>query len=88
MASKDSGATSRNPSTGALIRIYPFQTGEKIEQVLSQSAAAYATWRAVPISERLGCYHRFAGQLRDRAETLAGLITAEMEKTIGEAGRK
>ena len=85
MAGQDSGATSRNPSTGALIRTYPFQTGEEIEQVFSQSAAAYATWRAVPISERLGCYHRLAAHLRSRAEALAGLITAEMGKTVREA---
>ena len=78
-------AISRNPATGDLIKTYPFQTGGEIEGILAAGAAAYAIWRAVPMAERVACYHRLAKTLRSRVETLAGLITAEMGKTLGEA---
>ncbi len=78
-------AVSRNPATGALIRTYPFQTAGEIEQLLEAGAAAYATWRAAPMAERVACYRRLAQTLRSRSEALAGLITGEMGKTLGEA---
>lgn len=79
------GAISRNPTTGALLATYPFQAADEIERLLAASAAAYANWRATPLAERVACYHRLAATLRDRADVLADLITAEMGKTIGEA---
>ena len=89
MSAQDADATthttSRNPATGALIRTYPLQTGEEIDHVLGASAAAYATWRAQPVEERVSCFRRLAGTLRSRSETLAGMITAEMGKTLREA---
>src|SRR5476649_1894385 len=63
-------ATSRNPATGALIATYPFQTPGEVERLLDDSAAAF---------------RRLAATLRERAEPLAALITAEMGKTIAAA---
>ncbi|UIN35035.1 NAD-dependent succinate-semialdehyde dehydrogenase [Methylobacterium oryzae] len=76
------GATSRNPADGSLIATYPFQTAEAIESTLAGCAAAYATWRATPMEERVACYGRLAATLRARAEPLARLITAEMGRTL------
>ena len=42
-------------------------------------------WHAAPVAERIACYRRLAETLRSRSETLAGLIAAEMGKTLGEA---
>ncbi len=79
------GAVSRNPATGALIAAYSFQTPDEVEATLAASKAAYAVWRSTPMGDRVACYHRLAATLRNRLDVLAGLITAEMGKTIGEA---
>jgi succinate-semialdehyde dehydrogenase len=80
-----SGAVSRNPSTGELIKTYPFQTPQEIEQTLTANAKAFKVWRDTPMTERAACYRRLATTLRSRLEPLAQLITSEMGKTIMEA---
>jgi len=79
------GAVSRNPATDELIATYPYQTPAEVEATLSANAAAFLLWRDTPMAERVAAYQRLAGTLRDRLETLASLITAEMGKTIGAA---
>jgi succinate-semialdehyde dehydrogenase len=78
-------ATSRNPATGELIATYPFQTPSEVEQLLDVNAAAFRLWRATPMRERVTAYRRLAAILRERSETMALLITAEMGKTLGSA---
>lgn len=78
-------ATSRNPATGELIATYPFQTQTEVEQLLDVNAAAFRLWRATPMRERVTAYHRLSAILRERAEIMAGLITAEMGKTLASA---
>lgn len=79
------GAVSRNPATDALIATYPYQTPEEVEATLRANAAAFRVWRDMPMGERVATYRRLAATLRDRSETLAAIITAEMGKTIGAA---
>lgn len=79
------GATSRNPATGELIATYAFQTPVEVERMLEENAAAYRLWRATPMTERVATYRRLSATLRERSETLAALITAEMGKTLGAA---
>jgi succinate-semialdehyde dehydrogenase len=83
-----SGAVSRNPSTGELIKAYPYQTPQEMGQTLAANAEAFKLWRDTPVAERVGCYRRLATTLRSRSEPLARLITSEMGKTIGEARRE
>ena len=78
-------ATSRNPATGELIATYPFQTQTDVEQLLHVNAAAFRLWRATPMRERVAAYRRLADTLRERSESLAALITAEMGKTLAAA---
>ncbi|MEX6663758.1 NAD-dependent succinate-semialdehyde dehydrogenase [Pseudomonas sp. W2-17] len=78
-------ATSRNPATGELIATYPFQTQTDVEQLLDVNAAAFRLWRATPMRERVAAYRRLADTLRERSESLAALITAEMGKTLAAA---
>jgi len=78
-------ATSRNPTTGELIATYAFQTPNEVERILDENAAAFRLWRATPMRERVAAYHRLSAILREKSDTLAGLITAEMGKTIGSA---
>ena len=78
-------ATSRNPATGELIATYPFQTQTDVEQLLDVNAAAFRLWRATPMRERVSAYRRLADTLRERSESFAALITAEMGKTLAAA---
>ncbi|WP_208294966.1 NAD-dependent succinate-semialdehyde dehydrogenase [Pseudomonas graminis] len=78
-------ATSRNPATGELIATYPFQTQTDVEQLLDVNAAAFRLWRATPMGERVAAYRRLADTLRERSESFAALITAEMGKTLAAA---
>ena len=78
-------ATSRNPATGELIATYPFQTQSEVEQLLDANGAAFRLWRATPMAERVLAYRRLATTLRERSESFAALITAEMGKTLGAA---
>jgi succinate-semialdehyde dehydrogenase len=78
-------ATSRNPSTGDFIADYPFQTPDEVEEMLEQNTVAFRQWRDTTVDERVATYRRFASILRSESDTLAGLITAEMGKTIREA---
>lgn len=78
-------ATSRNPASGALIATYPYQTPDEVEQLLATNAAAYQVWRTTPMTARVATYRKLSATLRERAETLAALITAEMGKTIAAA---
>jgi succinate-semialdehyde dehydrogenase len=75
-------ALSRNPATGAIIKTYPFQTPDEVELLLSETVAAFRTWRDTPMAERVRCYTRLAATLRARMEPLARLATSEMGKTI------
>jgi succinate-semialdehyde dehydrogenase len=79
------GAVSRNPATDELIATYPYQTPAEVETTLRANAAAFRVWRDTPMAERVAAYRRLAATLRDRSETLAAIITAEMGKTIGAA---
>jgi succinate-semialdehyde dehydrogenase len=80
-----SGAVSRNPTTGKLIKTYPYQTRQEIERTLAANAEAFKVWRDTSMTERVACYRRLAATLRSRSEPLAQLITSEMGKTIREA---
>lgn len=75
-------AVSRNPATDELIATYAFQTADDVEALLGQNAAAFRIWRATPLRERVAAYRRLASLLRERSDTLAKLITAEMGKTF------
>ena len=79
------GATSRNPATGELIASYPFDTAEQVERLLDDNAAAQRLWRATPMAERVATYRRLAAALREKSDSLAALITAEMGKITGAA---
>ena len=72
-----SSAVSRNPSTGVLIKPYPFQTPQEIESTLATNADAFMVWRDTSMTERVACYRRLATTLRTRSETLAQLITCQ-----------
>lgn len=78
-------ATSHNPATDELIATYAFQTADEVEGMLAGNNAAFRLWRATPISKRVEAYRRLSAILRERSVNLAGIITAEMGKTLAAA---
>lgn len=74
-----------NPKNGEIIQVYDSFSDEKIEQVLSQAAEAFAYNRMRTFSERAQKMNRAAGILEENAERYARLMTDEMGKTLGAA---
>ena len=77
-----SSAVSRNPSTGVLIKTYPFLKPQEIESTLAANSKAFKVWRDTPMAGRVACYRRLAAMLRSRSDALAMLATSEMGKTL------
>ncbi len=83
--SRAAGATSRNPATGAELAHYPFDDAAAVEQRLAAAERGYRHWRDTPVAQRAAALARLADEIRADAEHLAGLMTAEMGKTLAEA---
>jgi succinate-semialdehyde dehydrogenase/glutarate-semialdehyde dehydrogenase len=74
-----------NPATEEVLGRYDDFTAEQVEEALAQARQAFLGWRCLSFEERAEPMHRAAECLRSRKEKYAGLITAEMGKTISEA---
>ncbi|HEX3786572.1 MAG TPA: NAD-dependent succinate-semialdehyde dehydrogenase [Pseudonocardiaceae bacterium] len=77
--------TTVNPATGDVLAKYPTATWAEVEQVLDATATARTGWSAAAPADRATVLGRAATTLRERRETLAELITAEMGKPLTEA---
>ena len=74
-----------NPATEELLASFEEFSPEQLDEALDRAAAAFQDWRRSWFAERRGLMAKAASYLRERKETLAGLITAEMGKPIVEA---
>lgn len=75
-------AVSRDPATDQLLETYAFHKPDEVESLLSENNAAFRLWRATPMSGRVAAYRRLSAILRERSESLAAIITAEMGKPL------
>ncbi|MCU1723699.1 aldehyde dehydrogenase family protein [Pseudomonas sp. 5P_5.1_Bac1] len=78
-------ALSINPATGEQIGHYPYESAAVQDATLARAAAGYAAWRRTPVEARVERLLALAGALRDNAEAMARMITAEMGKPIAQA---
>ena len=60
-----------DPSIGEVVETFEHATDEQIESALSASAAAYKTWKDVPIAERAETVKKIAALFAERADELA-----------------
>ena len=74
-----------NPATGKMLSSYPIDDGLRIKSILSDSGTGFRAWQNLPFQRRAEAMMALAGTLEKRKEALAGLITAEMGKTLREA---
>jgi succinate-semialdehyde dehydrogenase/glutarate-semialdehyde dehydrogenase len=73
-----------NPATGELLESFPTAGDPDVERALRQSAAAFARWRATPLSERAQALLAAADRLERRSADLARSMAVEMGKPVTE----
>lgn len=73
-----------NPTTGQLIRSYPQDTPSEVSETLDSVCEAYGSWRETDIATRGALFQGMARLLRERQESLASLMAAEMGKPLRE----
>ncbi len=80
-----SEVTTVDPATGEPLATYPGADVADVLEVLGSVHAAQPGWAARPVEERAELVRAVGAQLRKQGGDLAGLMTAEMGKPIGEA---
>ncbi len=76
---------SLNPATEETLATYEPMPAQQVDAIVAEAQDAFLRWREKTIAERGASMRRVTEQLRANARRYAGLITAEMGKTIGEA---
>ena len=74
-----------NPVTGQTLATYPTTTDAELETAIASAAAAYRSWREVPVPERAARIRRAAKLHRERRDELAAIIVREMGKPLAAA---
>lgn len=71
-----------NPMTGKVEKVYSEFSSEQTASVLSGVETAYKSWRETSLSHRAECLVDLAAVLRERADSFARLMAAEMGKPL------
>lgn len=74
-----------NPATGATIGALPLATAADLDEALDASAKGFKHWSGTDVDARGAILHKTADLIRERAESIATLLTIEQGKPIGEA---
>lgn len=74
-----------NPATGATIAELPLATTADLDAALDAAARGFEIWRATGADARAAVLHKTAALIRDRADTIAQLMTMEQGKPLAEA---
>ena len=75
----------RNPATGQEIGRVAHAGLPDLDAALDAARDGFVVWRETPPAERCRVMRRAAGLLRERAADIAGLLTREQGKPVGEA---
>jgi succinate-semialdehyde dehydrogenase / glutarate-semialdehyde dehydrogenase len=74
-----------NPATGAAIADLPVATPADLGEALAAAQQGFADWRAVDVEKRGSILRKAADLIRERADTIAALLTTEQGKPVAEA---
>src|SRR5690606_2126863 len=74
-----------NPAHGGVIGQFSMASRADLDLALAAAARAFPAWRDAGPMVRSDLMRRAAGLLRERAETIAGRMTAEQGKPLAEA---
>ncbi len=72
-----------NPANARLLARVPQASSEQVDAAIASARQAQKGWAARPAIERAGYLHKIATKVRDNAERLAHIITAEQGKVLG-----
>src|SRR4051812_41557657 len=75
----------RNPSDERLIGHTPRATDADLARALDAAGRGFVTWRNTPPEERVRVIQRAVDLLRERADSIARIITLEHGKPLAEA---
>jgi len=70
--------TSINPATNEMLESFTPYTKDETLDAVGKAHEAYKSWRKTRFDERKKVISKFAGQLRDRSNEFARLITLDM----------
>ena len=74
-----------NPATGDTIGELPSASADDLDRALDAAGRAFPIWRDTPVAERAAILHRAADLMRERAEAIGRLMTAEQGKPLAQA---
>jgi succinate-semialdehyde dehydrogenase/glutarate-semialdehyde dehydrogenase len=74
-----------NPATGKAIANLPVATEADLQEALATAELGFADWKAQLVDDRSAILHKAAGLIRERAESIAILLTTEQGKPLAEA---
>jgi succinate-semialdehyde dehydrogenase/glutarate-semialdehyde dehydrogenase len=74
-----------NPASGETIAEVPLATPADLDTALGAADKGFALWRATPVEQRAAVLKRTAALMRERAESIATLLTLEQGKVMAEA---
>lgn len=75
----------RNPSNEEVLATVPQASADDLERALNAAARGFLTWRDTAPEDRVAIIRRAVALLRERAETVAQIITLENGKTLADA---
>ncbi len=73
-----------NSTTGQLIQSYAEHSRPEVSRVLDDVSGAFASWRDTEFGTRSALFEGMAQLLRERRESLAALMAAEVGKPLRE----
>jgi malonate-semialdehyde dehydrogenase (acetylating) / methylmalonate-semialdehyde dehydrogenase len=74
-----------NPATGEPLGQSPAGFAAEVDAAVQAAHAAFSSWRAVPVADRIQYLFRLKALLEEHLEELARLITIENGKTLAES---
>jgi succinate-semialdehyde dehydrogenase / glutarate-semialdehyde dehydrogenase len=74
-----------NPATGKGLARLPHATTDDLDEALDAAVSGLAVWRATPASDRAKVLRKAAGLVRERADSIAQIMTQEQGKVRPES---
>ena len=74
-----------NPSTGECIAKVPLSIPSEVTKAVDAAAAAYVSWKNVPVSTRVDYLYRLASSLRADGDLICRALSEEMGKSLPDA---
>ena len=74
-----------DPSSGKILSRVPLSSARDVDAAVCAATAAFRSWSATPIKERVQVLYRYKALLETNIDELAALVTEENGKIAGEA---